>query len=170
MRSIGISHQFGPIIDWSFDVTSAPGSKYPVNNEWTWQLNRHAEWDALARAYRDTGDEKYAREWVAQMTQWVRDNPLPDDPANGPRSSWRTIETGIRAAGVWPDTWFRFLRSPSFTDEALLTMLKGFADHAEHIMPHHTTGNWLAMEANGLYHVGVLFPSSSRLRSGALGR
>ena len=64
MRSIGISHQFGPAIDWGFDVTTALGSKYAANNEWTWQLNRHAEWGALARAYRDTGDEKYAREWA----------------------------------------------------------------------------------------------------------
>lgn len=158
MRSIGINHQFGPVIDWNFDVTTAPGSKYPANNEWTWQLNRHSEWGALAKAYHDTGDEKYAREWAAQMTQWARDVPMPEGSANGARSAWRTIETGIRAAGVWPETWFRFLKSPSFSDEALLTMVKGFVDHAEHIVPHHTTGNWLTMEANGLYHVGVLFP------------
>src|SRR5262245_15362025 len=45
-------HTFGPTIDWHFDKTTEPGSKYAANNEWTWQLNRHAEWLALSRAYR----------------------------------------------------------------------------------------------------------------------
>lgn len=158
MESIGIRHTFGPVIDWNFDATTAPGSNLAPNNEWTWQLNRHADWLALAAAYRDTGDEKYAREFVAQMTQWVRDCPVPEDSGNGARSAWRTIETGIRAAQVWPDLFFRFLLSPEFTDDALVTMVKSFAEHALHILPHKTHGNWLCMEANGLYHVGVLFP------------
>ena len=78
--SIGIPHDFGPKIDWSFDKTTAAG--LAPNNEWTWQLNRHAEWLALSRAYRDTADEKYAREFVAQMTAWVRDCPMPETSGN----------------------------------------------------------------------------------------
>ncbi|MBL8178379.1 MAG: alginate lyase family protein [Bryobacterales bacterium] len=154
--SIGIAHQFGPRIDWVFDKTAEAG--FAPNNEWTWQLNRHAEWLALSRAYRDTGDEKYAREFVAQMTAWVRDCPMPESAGNVPRSAWRTIETGIRAAQVWPELWFRFLRAPSMTDEALLAFLGAYVDHARHLMAFHTAGNWLAMEGNGLYHTGVLFP------------
>jgi heparan-sulfate lyase len=156
--SIGYSHQFGDVIDWHFDKTAEPGSKFAPNNEWTWQLNRHAEWIALARAYRETHDEKYAREFVAQMLGWVKDCPMPADAANGPRSAWRTIETGIRAAQIWPELWYTFLRSPAMTDDALLTFLKAYLDHAHHLMSFHTTGNWLAMEGNGLYYVGVLFP------------
>lgn len=155
-RSIGIPHTFGPAIDWHFDKT-AEGGLAP-NNEWTWQLNRHAEWLALSRAYRDTGEEKYAREFVAQMTAWVRDCPMPPDAANVPRSAWRTIETGIRAAQVWPDLWFRFLRSPAMTDDALLAFLGAYLDHGRHLAAFHTTGNWLAMEGAGLFYVGVLFP------------
>src|SRR5260370_6213752 len=71
-ESIGYPHTFGPAIDWHFDKTAEPGTKYPANNEWTWQLNRHAESSALSRAYRDTGDEKYAREFVAEITAWAR--------------------------------------------------------------------------------------------------
>lgn len=154
--SIGIPHTFGPHIDWAFDKT-AEGGLAP-NNEWTWQLNRHAEWLALARAYRATNDEKYAREFVAQMTSWVHDCPMPDTAANVPRSAWRTIETGIRAAQVWPELWYTFLRSPAMTDDALLAFLSAYVDHARHLMAFHMTGNWLAMEGNGLFHVGVLFP------------
>ena len=157
-NSIGYPYTFGPTIDWHFDLTAEPGGKYAANNEWTWQLNRHAEWLALSRAYGDTGDEKYAREFVAQMTAWVASCPMPDDAANGPRSAWRTIETGIRAAQVWPELWYRFVPSPSMTDDALIAFLKAYIDHARHLMSFHTTGNWLAMEGNGLFYVGVLFP------------
>jgi hypothetical protein len=156
--SIGYPHTFGPAIDWHFDKTAEPGTKYAPNNEWTWQLNRHAEWLGLSRAYRDTGDEKYAREFVAQMTGWVAACPMPEDAANKARSAWRTIETGIRAAQIWPELWYRFLLSPAMTDDALISFLKAYIDHARHLMAFHTTGNWLAMEGNGLYHVGVLFP------------
>jgi hypothetical protein len=154
--SIGIPHEFGTRIDWLFDKT-AEGGRAP-NNEWTWQLNRHAEWLGLARAYRDTGDEKYAREFVAQMTSWVRECPMPETSGNVPRSAWRTIETGIRAAQIWPELWFRFLNSKAMTDEALLAFLGAYVDHARHLMAFHTTANWLAMEGAGLFYVGVLFP------------
>jgi hypothetical protein len=157
-ESIGYPHTFGPVIDWHFDKTAEPASKYAANNEWTWQLNRHAEWIALARAYRQTKDEKYAREFVTQVLGWVKDCPMPRDAGNAPRSAWRTIETGIRAGQVWPELWYSFLHSPSMTDDALLTFLQAYVNHAHHLMAFHTTGNWLAMEGNGLYYTGVLFP------------
>lgn len=157
-ESIGYPHTFGTKIDWHFDKTTEAGSPYAPNNEWTWQLNRHAEWLALSRAYRDTWDEKYAREFVAQLLSWNADCPMPADAGNGARSAWRTIETGIRAAQVWPELWYRFVPSPSMTDEALIVFLKAYIQHAHHLMAFHMTGNWLAMEGNGLYHVGALFP------------
>ena len=157
-ESIGYPHTFGEVIDWHFDKTAEPGSPYAPNNEWTWQLNRHAEWLALSRAYGDTADEKYAREFVAEMTAWVKACPMPETAGNTPRSAWRTIETGIRAAQVWPELWYRFVTAPSMSDDALLAFLKAYIDHAHHLMAFHTTGNWLAMEGNGLYHAGVLFP------------
>lgn len=158
LDSIGIHHQFGPRIDWHFDKTTEPGTTRARNDEWTWQLNRHSGWSALALAYRATGDEKYAREFVAQMTAWVEDCPRPKTSGNVARSAWRTIETGIRAASRWPALWAAFLRSPSMTDDALLTFLHAYREHALHLTAYHTTGNWLAMEGNGLFHVGVLFP------------
>lgn len=160
-ESIGYPHTFGAAIDWHFDKTAEPGSPYAPNNEWTWQLNRHSEWLALSRAYRDTSDEKYAREFVAELARWIKDCPMPSNNGNAPRSAWRTIETGIRAAQVWPELWYRFVTAPSMTDDALLAFLKAYIDHAHHLMAYHTTGNWFAMEGNGLYHVGVLFPEFS---------
>jgi hypothetical protein len=153
LPSVGVPHQFGPHIDWSINPTPL---KY---NEWTWQLSRHPFWSTLGRAYWATGDEVYAREFVAQITGWITDNPVPvGGSGNQPGSRWRTIETGIRMLSSWPDCYFRFLSSPSFTDDAVVLMVKSMVEHARHLLAHPTGNNWLAMEMNGLFHVGVLFP------------
>jgi len=153
LTSVGVPYQFGPHIDWSINPTKL---KYC---EWTWQLSRHPFWSTLGRAYWDTGDEVYAREFVAQITGWITDNPVPvHDSGNRTGSRWRTIEAGIRMFSSWPDCYFRFLSSPSFTDDALVLMVKSMVEHARHLLANPTSNNWLAMEMNGLFHVGVLFP------------
>lgn len=159
LTSIGIEWQFGEKIDWSFNPTAQPDSKWPRNHEWTWQLSRHAMWTDLGRAFYATGDEKYAAEFVAQLESWVHDCPVPVRKAdNRAFSRWRTIEAGIRAGSVWPDVYHLFLSAKSFDDDALVLFLKSYAEHALYLMAFHTSGNWLTMEANGLYHAGALFP------------
>lgn len=150
--SCSVWHDFKEAIDWN---SNPMPDQY---KEWTWQLNRHPYWPELGEAYWATGDEKYARAFVAQMTDWVRSQPVPAGSGGGAGSAWRTIETGIRTFGAWPNAFYRFLGSPTFTDDAVLLMVKSFADHAEHLVKHPATGNWLAMESNGLFHIGVLFP------------
>jgi hypothetical protein len=151
--SVGVRHNFGAVIDWSANPMP---NKY---NEWTWQLNRHPFWRTLGRAYWNTGDEKYVKAFVFQMTHWVRDNPVPlERPDQAAGSRWRTIEAGIRMDGVWLNALYYFLASATFSDEDVITMVKSFAEHAQYLMKFPTTGNWLTMEANGLYHVGAMFP------------
>jgi len=159
LSSIGIEWQFGERIDWSFNPTAQPDSKWPANNEWTWQLSRHPMWVELGRAFYATGNEKYAAEFVAQLKSWVHDCPVPvERAANMPFSQWRTIEAGIRAGSVWADVYHLFLASKSFDDEALILFVKSYVEHALYLMRFRTVGNWLTMESNGLYHVGALFP------------
>jgi hypothetical protein len=158
LSSIGIEWAFGEAIDWSFNPTTQPDSKWPRNHEWTWQLSRHPMWVDLGRAFYATGDEKYAAEFVAELKSWVRDCPLPPKADNKAFSRWRTIEAGIRAGSIWPEVYHRFLFAKSVDDEALVLFLKSYAEHALYLMQFHTSGNWLTMEANGLYHAGALFP------------
>lgn len=149
--------QFGDEIDWTCD---------PMNfNEWTHQLNRHVYWGWLGKAYWDTGDEKYAREWVSEMTSWVRLCPVPTATSGNETVNWRTIEAGIRTGQSWPSSFYQFLSSPSFTDDAIIMMVKSFAEHARQLMRWPQTGNWLAMETNGLLHTGVLFPEFKEAES-----
>jgi len=150
LPSVSVRHKFDGEIDWTLN---------PINyREWPWQLNRHAFWVTLGRAYWATGDEKYAKEFVYQMTDWVRKCPVPLDKSGNDTPTWRTIEAGIRMGQTWPEAYYLFLTSPSFTDDAIVTMLKSFAEHARHLMKWPTSANWLTMECNGLMHVGVLFP------------
>ena len=143
----------GGDIDWTVNPTN------PVNNEWVWQFSRHDFWARLGRAYWDTLDEKYAQEFVAQLEDWIHDCPVPKGRVNnGAGSRWRTIECGIRMAGSWPNSFFYFLSSPSFTDDAVIDMVKSMVEHARYLKLYPTTGNWLTMECNGLYHIGALFP------------
>lgn len=156
---VGIMHMFGMDIDWGFNPTTAPGSEYDRDNEWTWQLNRHSEWATLARAYQATGDERFAREFDSQFADWVRDCPVPMDKADQRAySKWRTIEAGIRMFSTWPSAFVIFRTSPALQDETLIAMVKSMVEHGRYLRRYPTTGNWLTMEMNGLYHVGVLLP------------
>ncbi len=158
--SVGIEHTFGETIDWAFNPTTQPGSPHAADHEWTWQLNRHSAWSALARAYNKTGDARYGTELARQIAEWIRANPRPEGRAlNSPYSRWRTIEAGIRMFGSWPEVYHRMLRSPEvFPDDVLLAMADCMRMHAEYLDRFPTGGNWLCMEANGQYHIGVLFP------------
>jgi len=150
LPSVGVYHKFEGKIDWTLN---------PINyREWPWQLNRHSFWKTLGLAYWATGEEKYAAEFVYQMTDWVRACPVPLEDSGNRSETWRTIEAGIRTGQTWPAAFYLFLKSPSFSDEAIVTMVKSFAEHARHLMRWPTTANWLAMECNGLMHCGVLFP------------
>lgn len=174
MTSIGIPWQFGEKIDWRFNPTTQPGSKWAANHEWTWQLSRHAAWLDLCEAWRASGQEKYAAEFVKQLRSWVHDCPVPVSKAtNVPYSPWRTIEAGIRAGSVWPSIFFGFLSAPSFDDEAVVLMVKSYVEHAQYLLRFHSKGgNWLTMEANGLYHAGALFPEfkdAAKWREAGLG-
>ena len=161
LTSCRVEHVFGDTIDWELN---------PINyKEWTWQLSRHPFWVTLGQAYWKTGDEKYAQAFVRQMTHWVERVLVPvgedgnswkhDGRMGSPMTNcWRTIECGIRMGQTWPYAFHYFLSSPSFTDDAICLMLKSMVEHARHLMRWPRTGNWLTMEANGMYHVGVLFP------------
>jgi chondroitin AC lyase len=150
--SCGIPYQFGKTINWSINPS-------PLQyEEWTWQLSRHPFWYTLGEAYWATGDEKYAQAFVRQLRSWIIDNPLPDNAARGPFSRWRTIETGIRTFGAWPNAFYRFLGSPAFDDESILMMVKSFYEHGIHLLAFPWHNNWLTMELDGLYHIAVLFP------------
>jgi hypothetical protein len=142
-------------IDWFFNATKATP---PFNYEWQWQLCRMAFWGDLAADYRATGDERYPKAWAQQLCSFVGECPVPYYLANNPYSAWRTIESGIRMQGVWPDAFFSFLESPSITDDDIAVYTVSCLDHGRYLRSFPTLGNFLTMEMNGLYTDGCVFP------------
>lgn len=166
----------GDDIDWRFNGFGQDEPEFTP--EWTYQLNRFENWRILGRAWWATGDDKYADEFVAQMLDWVRDNPAPVLGSPNQSPTWRTIEQGIRTAGSWMDAYHYFLFAPQMTPEAHATFLKSFVEHARTLTrmtvehPEHK-GNWVTMECNGLAHIGCMFPEfteAERWREVAYGR
>ena len=154
-------HHLGDDIDWESNKYDPADPAF--TREWTYGLNRFGHWRTLGQAYWQTGDEKYAREWIAQMRDWIEDNPYLLFGTGNDTLTWRTIEAGIRASGSWPDALHYFLGSPSLEPDDLVTFMKSWIEHAHHLMritlehPQHG-GNWVTMECNGLGHLGILFP------------
>jgi hypothetical protein len=79
---------YGQEIDWQLDAVHG---KHAPRRPWfkvryldfdqvgdskvTWELNRHQHLVTLAKAYRLTGEERYARELFAQWYDWHQKNP-----------------------------------------------------------------------------------------------
>lgn len=140
-------------IDWFANPT------YNNYCEWPWGFNRHWSWRLAARAYRLTGDEKYAESAAEQFDSWVKQALSPEPPcAAGATIAWRTIETGIRMAYCWPEIIHTFIRSSAFTDDVLTDWCKSVWEHGERLRRDHVTGNWLIMEMSGLFIIGLLYP------------
>lgn len=170
---IGIPWSFpSGAINWLFNPTSTCG---PLNPEWTWQLNRMPFWKTLARAYVETGDEKYAQAFARQFADWLKQTGgvPPEAGYNDRGSPWRTIEEGLRLLDSWNVAFEVFRKSPSFPDDQILAFVRSSRAQAKHLLAHSTGHNWLLMEMTGVYVFAVTFPElpdSEAMRREALGR
>ena len=107
MTACQIPHDFkGERVDWFSNPT------YNAYKEWPYQLSRHDELLTLARAYRVTGEERYAEECCALFDSWVKQaTRYSTDGNNSEGLCWRSIECGIRMSLVWPEMIHSIIQS-----------------------------------------------------------
>lgn len=136
-------------IDWAY----FPGE----DEEFTFMLNRHRYWICLGQAYHATGDERYARCFVRQLSDWIEKEPLRESAYT---HTWRTIEAGLRA-DYWCRAMVLFARSSAVTDEVIESFFKSLEDHALRLSTNPRIGfslksNWGILEYSGLYLLGFV--------------
>lgn len=155
---------YGDDIDWEL---------WPVkDNELRWQLHRHKWWSPMGKAYRVSGDEKYAEEWKFQYLDWIEKNPLvkldgrdreslsPEElkKLENSRFAWRPLEVSNRLQDQINQFQY-FLPSKHFTPGFLSVFLTNYHKHAELIPENYSErGNHLLFEAQRLIYAGAFFP------------
>ena len=149
-------------IDWSLIPSG--------DREFLWQFNRHRFLPCLAQAYRMTGEEKYAQNYVRLMSDWIRRAQPGENIDLGP---WRTLEIGIRAEN-WLASIPLVMDSPAFDDAFADLAEECLRKHqrrlADHFQPHKYISNWGVLEACGLLLLSLVLPESETELKTALKR
>lgn len=159
------SFNYGKDINWEY---------WPVqDNELRWQLHRHKWFTPMGKAYRISGDEKYAREWVYQYMDWIKKNPNTQveaevyeigsagevkDIAENARFAWRPLEVSHRLQDQ-TGQFVLFVDAEAFTPEFLTEFLVNYHAHGRHILGNYSAqGNHLLFEAQRIVYAGAFFP------------
>ena len=159
------SYNYGKDINWEY---------WPVkDNELRWQLHRHKWFTPMGKAYRLSGDEKYATEWAMQYIDWIRKNPLIEveeekfevgsagevrETSNNVRFAWRQLEVSNRLQDQ-TQQFMLFVDAKAFTPEFITEFFVNYNRHGEHLYTHYSAeGNHLLFEAQRMIYAGVYFP------------
>jgi len=124
----------------------------------TWELNRHQHLVTLAKAYRLTGDRRYADEALRQWRHWQADNPY----AVG--INWAsTLEVAFRSLSwIWT---YHLLQGSAGMPDLRDEWLRGLALHGRHIERYLSTyfspNTHLLGEGVALFFLGVMCPELS---------
>ena len=149
--------------DFNWFYNPLPTSDPNFSTNWSaCVIARTQFWEQLADAYWKTRDEKYAREWVAQLESFNTKVPVDFTQNDNVNYQWSPLTAANRMFDSWPYAYAHFLNSPSFTPEAHWSYVKEIHDDAM-ILLHgladpHRKGNWITAECSGLFTLATLFP------------
>ena len=122
----------------------------------TWELNRHQHFVTLAKAFRLTGDVKFASELFAQWHHWHSQNSYPVG------INWASsLEVAFRSLS-WLWTYFLMADSPAMPSTFRQSWLRSMAISGRHIETYLSTyfspNTHLLGEAVALFFIGTLCP------------
>lgn len=164
---------YGTEIDWHCDLVHGKGGP---RSPWfkvhyldfhevgdarvTWELNRHQHLVTLAKAYRLTGNQKFAREIVDQWKHWHAENPYPIG------MNWASsLEVAFRSLS-WLWVYFLLDGTPGMTPELRCDWTRALAVSGRHIETYHSAyfspNMHLLGEAVALFFLGSAFPKLPR--------
>jgi hypothetical protein len=122
----------------------------------TWELNRHQHFVTLAKAFRLTGDAKFANELFRQWKHWHRENPYPMG------INWSSsLEVAFRSLS-WLWAYFLMAGSETMPREFRGELYRSLAVSGRHIECHLSTyfspNTHLLGEGAALFFIGTLCP------------
>lgn len=123
--------------------------------EWVFHLQYHTEILYLERAYRKTGDEKYAKRAADIISSWIEQVERPERHG---QATYRTLETGGRMSNAWPYFIHAFSNSPAVSDELWVKIFISIWEQSDWLYLSRSNRNWLIHELYGLVSSCVYFP------------
>jgi hypothetical protein len=169
---------FGNPIDWHLDPVHEKQALQKVfykiryldfaevgDSKITWELNRHQHFVTLAKAYRLTGNERYADEIFRQWREWQAANPYPVG------INWASsLEVAFRSlAWIWTYYLLQGTQHASRFHDHWLSALALHGRHIERYLSTYFSPNThLLGEGVGLFFLGVLcseLPTAKRWKS-----
>jgi hypothetical protein len=122
----------------------------------TWELNRHQHLVTLAKAYRLSGNNKFAAELFRQWEHWQAENPYPIG------INWASsLEVAFRSLS-WIWVYFLLSDSPAMSERFRGAWLRALAISGRHIDSYLSTyfspNTHLLGEAVALFFIGTLCP------------
>ena len=153
----GFEVDFGDTIDWNYFPKTLPNgnpdTEYPLSH----YINRFYHMKTLGDLYWYSHDERYAREFVHEVTDHVQSNPAPEGYIRF-TSVWSRLTACAPLLGSWLDAWNYFLPSESFTPDDVAIMLKGFIQKARYAVVAPDRVNRYMAQIVAIYNVGAYFP------------
>ena len=122
----------------------------------TWELNRHQHLVTLAKAYRLSGDDRFAKEILSQWRSWHAQNPYPIG------INWASsLEVGFRSLSwIWVHSFLEgteFLTA-DFQDEYLRAQALNGRHIERYLSTYFSPNTHLLGEAVALFFLGSLCP------------
>jgi Heparinase II/III N-terminus/Heparinase II/III-like protein len=122
----------------------------------TWELNRHQHLVTLAKAYRLSGDDRFAEELFSQWRSWHEQNPYPIG------INWASsLEVGFRSLSwIWLHAFLegsKFLTA-DFQDEYLRAQALNGRHIERYLSTYFSPNTHLLGEAVALFFLGTLCP------------
>ena len=132
------------------------GERYIGDIKLPWELNKHAHFLELAKAYWLTSDERYAEALLGQLDDWIARNPFLMGVA------WTQNLIVAQRAIAWALALQAVRQSPALTPLRLIRILRSLYQHARYIPARfefaERASNHLFGNASGLAALALAFP------------
>ena len=129
---------------------------YKADIKLNWELNKHLHFIDLGKAYWLTKNEKYAKEFVNQVSSWMEANPLNYGV------NWTSALLTSHRLISWIFAFFFLVHSPYFTENFSMKFFKFLIYHARYTAQHLEVGefssNHLFGNLSGLFLFSFVFP------------